>query len=189
MTATLFDAVRQVPKELMIGGEHRAASDGATFDVLDPATGQVLAAVASGTVDDALSCVDAAAAAAAEWAATAPRHRSDILRRAYELMMERADVLARLIVAENGKALPDARGEVLYSAEFFRWYAEEAVRVKGESGSSPGGANKNIVIHQPVGIAVLVTPWNFPPRWPSRKIGRHWPPVAPSFSNRPARLL
>ena len=171
MTATLLDAVRNVPKALMIGGEQRAASDGATFDVLDPATGQVLATVASGTVDDAVSCVDAAAAAAAGWAATAPRQRSDILRRAYELMVERADILARLIVAENGKALPDARGEVLYSAEFFRWYAEEAVRIKGEIQTAPGGANKIIVVHQPVGIAVLVTPWNFPAAMASRKIG------------------
>ena len=171
MTATLVDAVRDVPKALMIGGEQRAASDGATFDVLDPATGQVLATVASGTVDDAVSCVDAAAAAAAGWAATAPRQRSDILRRAYELMVERADILARLIVAENGKALPDARGEVLYSAEFFRWYAEEAVRIKGEIQTAPGGANKIIVVHQPVGIAVLVTPWNFPAAMASRKIG------------------
>jgi len=171
VTATLVDAVRDVPKALMIGGEQRAASDGATFDVLDPATGQVLATVASGTVDDAVSCVDAAAAAAAGWAATAPRQRSDILRRAYELMVERADILARLIVAENGKALPDARGEVLYSAEFFRWYAEEAVRIKGEIQTAPGGANKIIVVHQPVGIAVLVTPWNFPAAMASRKIG------------------
>jgi succinate-semialdehyde dehydrogenase/glutarate-semialdehyde dehydrogenase len=171
VTATLVDAVRDVPKALMIGGEQRAASDGATFDVLDPATGQVLAIVASGTVDDAVSCVDAAAAAAAGWAATAPRQRSDILRKAYELMVERADILARLIVAENGKALPDARGEVLYSAEFFRWYAEEAVRIKGEIQTAPGGANKIIVVHQPVGIAVLVTPWNFPAAMASRKIG------------------
>ena len=171
MTATLVDAVRDVPKALMIGGEQRAASDGATFDVLDPATGQLLATVASGTVEDAVSCVDAAAAAAAGWAATAPRQRSDILRRAYELMVERADILARLIVAENGKALPDARGEVLYSAEFFRWYAEEAVRIKGEIQTAPGGANKIIVVHQPVGIAVLVTPWNFPAAMASRKIG------------------
>jgi succinate-semialdehyde dehydrogenase / glutarate-semialdehyde dehydrogenase len=171
VTANLLDAVRNVPKTLLIGGEQRAASDGATFDVLDPATGQVLATVASGTVDDAVSCVDAAAAAAAGWAATAPRQRSDILRRAHELMVERADILARLIVAENGKALPDARGEVLYSAEFFRWYAEEAVRIKGEIQTAPGGANKIIVVHQPVGIAVLVTPWNFPAAMASRKIG------------------
>src|SRR6478609_3036086 len=155
----------------MIGGEQRAASDGATFDVLDPATGQVLATVASGTVDDAIACVDAAAAAAGGWAATPPRQRSDILRRAYELMVERADILARLIVAENGKALADARGEVLYSAEFFRWYAEEAVRIRGDIQTAPGGANKIIVIHQPVGVAVLVTPWNFPLAMAARKIG------------------
>ena len=139
-----------------------------TSSIPPPATS--LATVASGTVDDAIACVDAAAAAAADWAATAPRKRSEILRRTYELMVERADDLALLISAENGKALPDARGEVLYSAEFFRWYAEEAVRIRGDIQVAPGGTNKIIVLHQPVGIAVLVTPWNFPAAMAARKI-------------------
>jgi succinate-semialdehyde dehydrogenase/glutarate-semialdehyde dehydrogenase len=160
----------RIPSGLVVGGRHVPASGGGSFDVLDPATGQALATVASGTVDDALACVDAAHNAAAGWAATAPRRRSDILYRTYELMLQQADDLALLISAENGKALPDARGEVLYSAEFFRWYAEEAVRVRGEIQTAPGGNNKIMVLRQPVGIAVLVTPWNFPAAMAARKI-------------------
>ena len=160
-----------VPTELLVGGQLRPASDGGTFPVLDPATGKTLADVANGTEADALACVDAADAAAAHWAATPPRSRGEILRTAFELMVDRADQLAALIVAENGKALPDARGEVLYSAEFFRWYSEEAVRIDGQVRTAPAGTNKILVIHQPVGIAVLVTPWNFPAAMASRKIG------------------
>ena len=163
--------VAGVPTELLIGGKLRAASDGGTFPVIDPATGKTLADVANGTEADALACVDAADAAAAHWAATPPRTRGEILRTAFELMVDRADQLAALIVAENGKALPDARGEVLYSAEFFRWYSEEAVRIDGQVRTAPAGTNKILVIHQPVGIAVLVTPWNFPAAMASRKIG------------------
>jgi succinate-semialdehyde dehydrogenase/glutarate-semialdehyde dehydrogenase len=126
--------------------------------------------VASGSVADAIACVTAAHQAAPGWAAVPPRRRSEILRRMYELMVDRAEELAVLISAENGKALPDARGEVLYSAEFFRWYAEEAVRVRGEIQTAPAGANKIIVLRQPVGVAVLVTPWNFPAAMAARKI-------------------
>jgi succinate-semialdehyde dehydrogenase/glutarate-semialdehyde dehydrogenase len=168
--ARVAEVVASVPKQLIIGGRHRDASDAASFDVLDPATGRSLATVASGTAEDAIACVDAAADAAAQWAVTAPRKRSEVLRRTYELMVERADDLAVLISAENGKALPDARGEVLYSAEFYRWYAEEAVRIRGDIQVAPGGTNKIIVLHQPVGIAVLVTPWNFPAAMAARKI-------------------
>ncbi len=169
--ASLDSRVSGVPTDLIIGGQRRPASDGGTFPVLDPATGKTLAEVANGTEADARSCVDAAAEAAADWAATPPRDRGEILRRAYQLTADRADELAALIVAENGKALPDARGEVLYSAEFFRWYSEEAVRIDGQVRTAPSGANRIIVIHQPVGIAVLVTPWNFPAAMASRKIG------------------
>jgi succinate-semialdehyde dehydrogenase / glutarate-semialdehyde dehydrogenase len=168
---SVADVVTEVPTELIIGGARRPASDGSTFEVLDPATGHGLATVASGSVDDALACVDAAAAVAQAWAATAPRKRSEILQRTYQLMVDRADELALLITAENGKALADARGEVLYSAEFFRWYAEEAVRIRGDIQIAPGGTNKIIVIHQPVGVALLVTPWNFPAAMAARKIG------------------
>ena len=168
---TVSDVVARVPNQLIIGGARRPASDGSTFEVLDPATGHSLATVASGSVDDALACVDAAAAAAQAWATTAPRKRAEILQRSYQLMVDRADELALLITAENGKALADARGEVLYSAEFFRWYAEEAVRVRGNIQTAPGGTNKIIVIQQPVGVALLVTPWNFPAAMAARKIG------------------
>jgi succinate-semialdehyde dehydrogenase / glutarate-semialdehyde dehydrogenase len=160
-----------VPTDLYLGGKWVEASDGGRFDVLDPATGEVIASVANGTVDDALACVDAAASAAEEWAATAPRQRAEILRKAWELMTERSEELARLVTRENGKALTDARGEVAYAAEFFRWYAEEAVRAQGSVQTAPSGANRILVLQQPVGIAVLVTPWNFPAAMATRKIG------------------
>jgi succinate-semialdehyde dehydrogenase/glutarate-semialdehyde dehydrogenase len=158
------------PTDLLIDGRHVPASDGQTMDVLDPATGQTLASVASGSVEDALACVTAAHRAAAVWAGTAPRRRSEILHRTYQLIVEQVDDLALLISAENGKALPDARGEVLYSADFFRWYAEEAVRLRGEVQTAPGGTNKIMVLRQPVGVSVLVTPWNFPAAMAARKI-------------------
>src|SRR3954447_14561921 len=158
------------PTDLLIDGRHVPASDGRTMDVLDPATGQTLASVASGSVEDALACVTAAHLAAAVWAGTAPRRRSEILHRTYQLIVEQADDLALLISAENGKALPDARGEVLYSADFFRWYAEEAVRLRGEVQTAPGGTNKIMVLRQPVGVSVLITPWNFPAAMATRKI-------------------
>jgi succinate-semialdehyde dehydrogenase/glutarate-semialdehyde dehydrogenase len=169
-TQRVADVVAAVPNQLIIGGQHRSAADGATFVVLDPATGQPLTSVASGNVEDAISCVVAAANAADEWAATAPRKRSELLQRTYQLMIDRAEDLALLISAENGKALPDARGELLYSAEFFRWYAEEAVRIRGDIQVAPGGTNKIIVLHQPVGVALLVTPWNFPAAMAARKL-------------------
>jgi len=169
-TRAVADIVAKVPTQLSIGGAQRPSSDGSTFEVLDPATGCALATVASGTRVDAVACVDAAEAAAQAWAATAPRKRSELLLRTYQLMVDRADELALLITAENGKALADARGEVLYSAEFFRWYAEEAVRLRGDIQTAPGGANKILVIQQPVGVALLVTPWNFPAAMAARKI-------------------
>ncbi|MGH3345889.1 MAG: NAD-dependent succinate-semialdehyde dehydrogenase [Nocardioides sp.] len=166
-----LSALPDLPLDLWVGGKPRPASDGGRFDVLDPATGEALTSVADGTVHDALACVDAADAAAASWAATAPRERAEILRRAFELMTARADEIAHLISLENGKALPDARGETAYAAEFFRWYAEEAVRAAGTVMTAPSGANRIVVLQQPVGIAVLVTPWNFPAAMATRKIG------------------
>jgi succinate-semialdehyde dehydrogenase/glutarate-semialdehyde dehydrogenase len=171
MTLDGLDEFEYLLTDLWIGGKAVTASDGGRFDVLDPATGQVLTSVANGTVDDALAAVDAADSAAAAWAATAPRERSEILRRAFELMTAQSEHLARLVTLENGKALPDARGEVAYAAEFFRWYAEEAVRGIGEVMTAPAGANKILVLQQPVGICVLVTPWNFPAAMATRKIG------------------
>ena len=155
--------------DLFIGGKW--VSSDSRFDVLDPATGEVIASVADGSVADAAAAVDAASAALDSWAATAPRQRSEVLRRAFELMTERADELAKLISLENGKALVDAKGEVSYAAEFFRWYAEEAVRGDGLVTTAPSGANRILVVRQPVGVCVLVTPWNFPAAMATRKIG------------------
>jgi succinate-semialdehyde dehydrogenase/glutarate-semialdehyde dehydrogenase len=159
------------PTDLFLGGKWVPASSGGRFDVYDPSTGDVIASVADGTVEDAIAAVDAADAAAADWAATAPRQRAEILRRAFELMTARKGELARLISLENGKALTDAAGEVAYAAEFFRWYSEEAVRAEGTVMTAPSGANRILVVQQPVGIAVLVTPWNFPAAMATRKIG------------------
>jgi len=166
-----LDRITDLPLDLCIGGKAVPASDGGRFDVIDPATGAVLTTVANGTVEDAMAAVDAADAAAAGWAATAPRERAEILRKAFELMTERREEIAHLISLENGKALPDARGETTYAAEFFRWYAEEAVRASGQVMTAPSGANRIVVLQQPVGIAVLVTPWNFPAAMATRKIG------------------
>jgi succinate-semialdehyde dehydrogenase/glutarate-semialdehyde dehydrogenase len=159
-----------VPRGLYIGGAWRDASDDGRIEVTDPADGRPIAEVASGTVGDALDAVAAAHAALPSWRETPPRERGEILRRAFELMTERREQLAELIVRENGKALPDARSEVTYAAEFFRWYAEEAVRAIGSVQTAPSGANKILVLRQPVGVALLITPWNFPAAMATRKI-------------------
>ncbi|MCL2542786.1 MAG: NAD-dependent succinate-semialdehyde dehydrogenase [Nocardioidaceae bacterium] len=171
MSSPIESLLGGVPTDLRVGGKELPASDGRRFDVIDPATGDVLATVADGTVEDALAAVDAAASAAEGWSATPPRERAEVLRRAFTLMTESAEDLARLITLENGKALPDARGEVAYAAEFFRWYAEEAVRVAGTLAPAPSGSNRIMVLHQPVGVCVLVTPWNFPAAMATRKMG------------------
>jgi succinate-semialdehyde dehydrogenase/glutarate-semialdehyde dehydrogenase len=163
--------MQELQTDLFVGGRWVPAVSGDRFDVLDPATGDTIARVAAGGVKDAIAAVDAAEQAAGPWAATPPRARSETLRRAYELMTERAEDLARLISLENGKALADARGEVGYAADFFRWYAEEAVRADGLLATAPSGANRILVLRQPVGICVLVTPWNFPAAMATRKIG------------------
>ena len=157
--------------DLYIGGKAIPATADGRFDVLDPATGTVITSVADGGVEDALAAVGAAAEAAASWAATAPRARAEILRAAFELMTAQREELATLIALENGKALVDARAEVRYAAEFFRWYAEEAVRIDGHLSLAPGGGNRIMVTRRPVGICVLVTPWNFPAAMATRKIG------------------
>ena len=178
MTATAHDTRRAadelldwVPTGCLIGGAWRASSDGSGIDVLDPATEEVIATVPDGTVADAAAAVDAASGALHEWRATSPRHRSEVLRSAFVLMTERADALARLMTLENGKALADARSEAAYAAEFFRWYSEEAVRNVGEVMMAPSGANRILVTRQPIGIALLITPWNFPAAMLTRKIG------------------
>jgi succinate-semialdehyde dehydrogenase/glutarate-semialdehyde dehydrogenase len=170
--ATEHDALLDwFPHQLFIGGVWRDASDGAQIEVLDPANGEVVASVSSGTVEDGLAAVDAAERALGPWSEVAPRDRAEILRKAYELMTARAEDIALLIVLENGKALPDARAEVSYAAEFFRWYAEEAVRIIGSVQTAPKGTNQIVVNHLPIGVSVLVTPWNFPAAMATRKIG------------------
>src|SRR6201990_2015429 len=147
-----------VPTDLWIGGKWRKASDGGRFDVTDPATEKTIASVASASVDDAKAAVDAAEAAFEGWAGRKPRERAEIPRKAYEVIMAQAERLAKLITLENGKALADSRGEVAYAAEFFRWYAEEAVRNIGNVSRAPSSGARIFVHHKPAGVAVLVTP-------------------------------
>jgi len=165
-TITGIDA----PTGLLIGGQWSAGRAG-SLPVIDPATEQPVTEVADASPEDALDAVAAAAAALPAWAARPPRERAECLRRAYELMIARSEQLARLMVVENGKALRDARGEIVYAAEFFRWYAEEAVRIDGSLSVAPSGANKIMVTRQPVGVSYLITPWNFPAAMATRKIG------------------
>lgn len=154
---------------VLVGGLWRPGSGG-VFVVEDPATGESIAQVSDGTAADATAAVDAAAERLPAWSAVPPRTRSDLLAKVRELMLRDADELAALIARENGKSLTDARGEVTYAAEFFRWYAEEAVRPHGDFGSSPAGGTRTVVTHRPVGVAALVTPWNFPAAMATRKI-------------------
>ncbi len=156
--------------QLLIGGEWRDGADGARIDVENPATEAVIASVASGTPADATAACAAAAEAQPEWAATAPRQRAEILRRSWELLVAHTDELANLITIEHGKPLADARGEVAYAAEFFRWNSEEAVRIHGSLGRAPSGSNRIVVHHPPVGVVVIVTPWNFPAAMITRKL-------------------
>ncbi len=160
----------EVPTGLLIGGTWGAGSAG-TLPVIDPATENPIVEIANGSAEDALAAVAAAHEALPGWAATPPRERAECLRRAWALMIERSEAIARLMVLENGKALRDARGEVVYAAEFFRWFAEEAVRIDGSIQTAPSGANRILVMRQPVGVSVLVTPWNFPAAMATRKIG------------------
>ena len=168
---TIEAILTDVPTRLLIGGRWVEAEGDATIAVADPASGRVIATVPSASVPDGLRAVAAAHDALPGWAARPPRERSEILRRAYELMVEQAEQLAALIVLENGKTLADARGEVGYAAEFFRWYAEEAVRIAGTVQTAPSGANRIVTLRPPIGVAVLVTPWNFPAAMATRKIG------------------
>lgn len=168
--ASIRTVIDESSKGLFIGGEWLAGGNRSPIAVVDPSTESVIAHVANAGLDEAAAAIDAAAQAAPSWAATPPRKRADILRRCFELMTAKAEVLANLISLENGKALRDARGEVAYAAEFFRWNAEEAVRLVGEFGISPSGTNHIIVDHKPIGICVLITPWNFPAAMATRKI-------------------
>jgi succinate-semialdehyde dehydrogenase/glutarate-semialdehyde dehydrogenase len=164
--ATLLD---RVPKGLFIDGDWLSTPD--TVAVEDPSTGEVLAEVADATEQDALAALAAADGAQSRWAATAPRERGEILRRAYEEIVARRDELALLMTLEMGKPLAESRGEVAYAAEFFRWFAEEAVRIDGRYADSPDGTSRLLVMKQPVGPCLLITPWNFPLAMGTRKIG------------------
>ncbi|MEO5652412.1 MAG: NAD-dependent succinate-semialdehyde dehydrogenase [Marmoricola sp.] len=156
---------------LFIGGEWRDSSDGSTIDVEDPATGKTLTSVASATVADGKAALDAAVAAQADWAATAPRERSELLRSAFELITERADEFAMLMTLEMGKPLAQSKGEVTYGSEFFRWFSEEVVRIAGRWATSPDGNTRLMTMKQPVGPTLMITPWNFPLAMGTRKIG------------------
>ena len=158
-------------RRLWVAGEWRDAEGGDTFEVVDPADGQLLARVADGSVTDAVEALDAAVAAQADWAATAPRERGEILRSAFELIASRADDLAMLMSLEMGKAVAEAKGEVAYGNEFFRWFSEEAVRVHGRWMQAPAGGSRLLTIKKPVGPCFFVTPWNFPLAMGTRKIG------------------
>jgi succinate-semialdehyde dehydrogenase / glutarate-semialdehyde dehydrogenase len=163
--------VEQVSKGVLIGGQWRDAASGATFKVEDPSTGSVLCEVADAGPEDAQAALQIAADTQASWAAHAPRERGEILRRAYELLMERQDDLALLMTLEMGKPLAEAKGEIAYSAEFFRWFSEEAVRIDGGYAIAPNGQSRFLLMRQPVGPCLLITPWNFPMAMGTRKIG------------------
>lgn len=168
MNPTTF--LSDVPTGLFRDGAFVDASDGGTFEVINPSDGSVLTEVASATEEDARRALDSLCAAQSDWAATPARERCEILRRAFELIMAHEEELTYLQSAELGRALPDSRGEVSYGAEFFRWFAEEGVRVRGDYRHSPAGNARIVVHHQPVGPCLAITPWNFPLAMGARKI-------------------
>ena len=157
---------------LFIGGEWRPSADGRQFDVEDPSTQEVIARVADATAADGQAALAAAAAAQPAWAATPPRERGEILRRAFEMITARIEDLALLMTLEMGKPLKESRGELAYASEFFRWFAEEAVRINGRYTVAPNGASRLLTMKQPVGPCLFITPWNFPMAMGTRKIGR-----------------
>jgi succinate-semialdehyde dehydrogenase/glutarate-semialdehyde dehydrogenase len=160
-----------VPKGIYIDGKWKDASDGKTLDVIDPATGKVLATIADASAEDGMAAIDAADRAQAEWAKTAPRYRAELLRAAFEKVAAMADDFALLMSLEMGKPVAEAKGEVAYGNEFIRWFSEEAVRVTGRYGTAPDGKNRIMVLKRPVGPSLFITPWNFPLAMATRKIG------------------
>jgi succinate-semialdehyde dehydrogenase / glutarate-semialdehyde dehydrogenase len=165
---TILDAVKP---QLYIAGEWREGGEGGTLEVEDPATGETLLEVADATVDDAKAALGAAHETFAKWRDTPPRERGDILRRAYDLITERADELALLMTLEMGKPVAESKAEIAYAANFFRWYSEEAVRINGRFTVNEAGAGRVLTLKQPVGPCVFITPWNFPLAMGTRKIG------------------
>ena len=156
--------------DLYIDGVWQSGTENKRFDVINPADETVITSVASASVDDAKAAINAAQNAFADWAGRTPRERSIVLRKAFDLMTERLDDFAKLIILENGKAYPDAIGEATYAAEFFRWFSEEAVRSDGMITHAPASGARIVVQHKPAGIAVLITPWNYPAAMGTRKI-------------------
>ncbi|MDQ5834430.1 MAG: aldehyde dehydrogenase family protein, partial [Actinomycetota bacterium] len=154
--------VDKVEKKLFIGGEWRDASGGGTLEVLDPSTEEAICEVADGTPDDAMAALDAAVATQPDWAATPPNDRAGILWKAFELMIERADELATLMTLEMGKPVAESKSEIIYAADFFRWYSGEALRIDGNYKQFANGTSRVLVMKQPVGPALMITPWNFP---------------------------
>jgi succinate-semialdehyde dehydrogenase/glutarate-semialdehyde dehydrogenase len=172
-TITAPEEVRiidRVPKQLYIGGEWRDGAKG-TIAVEDPATGAPICEVADASVDDAKAALDAAVQAGPEWSQRPPRERGEILRRAFEAIIERADELALLMTLEMGKPIAESRAEIAYGAEFLRWFSEQAVRIDGRFAVAPNGQGRLLTMKQPVGPCLLITPWNFPLAMGTRKIG------------------
>ncbi|WP_298590895.1 NAD-dependent succinate-semialdehyde dehydrogenase [uncultured Kocuria sp.] len=166
-----LDAVGKVSTGLFIDGQWCEAASGKRFDVVNPATEEVIATVADGGPEDAQRAIETAGRVQKDWAKTPPRVRSEILRRAYDIIMDRQDELALIMTTEMGKPFAEAKGEVAYAAEFFRWFSEEAVRIGGDQTTTGDGKNRILVSKEPVGPCVLVTPWNFPLAMGTRKIG------------------
>ncbi len=169
-TSTTAQLPADLPTGLLINGEWTESATGGTIGVVDPSTGEELTSIADATPDDAVAALDAAAAAQADWAATAPRKRGEILRKAFDEVTRRKDDFARLMTMEMGKPLAEAYGEVTYGSEFLRWFSEEAVRINGRYGLNPEGTGRMVVSSRPVGPAYLITPWNFPLAMATRKI-------------------
>jgi succinate-semialdehyde dehydrogenase/glutarate-semialdehyde dehydrogenase len=165
------NVLEQVDKTLYIGGEWRDGAGGNTIPVEDPSTGETLVEVADGTADDAVAALDAAVETQGEWAEHPPRERGEILRRAFEAITGRADELALLMTLEMGKTIKESRAEITYAAEFFRWFSEEAVRIEGRYAVNANGQGRTLVMRQPIGPCILITPWNFPMAMGTRKIG------------------
>ncbi|MEV5041487.1 NAD-dependent succinate-semialdehyde dehydrogenase [Microbacterium sp. LMI1x-1-1.1] len=170
MTSRESDLLSRIPNQLFIGGEWVDAEGGKTLDVVDPSTGEVIRSIADASPADGIRALDAAVAAQEAWAATAPRQRSEILRRAFDLVQERKEDLALLMTLEMGKPLGESRGEVAYGGEFLRWFSEEAVRISGRYGMNPEGTGRIVVSQRPVGPSFFITPWNFPLAMATRKI-------------------
>jgi succinate-semialdehyde dehydrogenase/glutarate-semialdehyde dehydrogenase len=163
--------VDAVARELYVGGRWQPAAAGETFAVEDPSTAETIAEVADAGPEDAVAALDAAVAMREEWAAHPPRERGEILRRAFERIIERQEELALLMTLEMGKPIAESQAEIAYAAEFFRWFAEEAVRIEGRFAAAPSGRGRLLTMRQPVGPCYLITPWNFPMAMGTRKIG------------------